>query len=66
MTRADTKKKSLLLPPTLQVVKIIDFYVPGHFVITKLQQNKACCNLSFADLLQLVESTCSKPVDNQF
>ena len=33
---------------------------------TKLQQvtNHACCNLSFADLLQLVEITCSKPVDN--
>ena len=25
----------------------------------------ACCNLSFADLLQLVETTCSKPVDNK-
>ena len=28
--------------------------------------NQACCNLSFADLLQLVETTCIKPVDNKF
>ena len=27
---------------------------------------QACCNLSFADLLQLMEKTCSKPVDNKF
>ena len=35
----------------------------------KLQQvckNQACCNLSFADLLQLVETTCNKPFDNKF
>ena len=30
------------------------------------QANQACCKLSFADLLQLVETTCSKPVDNMF
>ena len=28
--------------------------------------NHDCCNLSFADLLQLVETTCNKPVDNKF
>ena len=41
--------------------KLVDFI--------KLQQaclNQARCNLSFADLLQLVETTCSKPVDNKF
>ena len=25
----------------------------------------ACCNLSFADLLQLAKTACSKPVDNK-
>ena len=30
------------------------------------QQNQACCNLSFAHLLRLVETNCSKPVDNKF
>ena len=28
--------------------------------------NHACYNLSFADLLKLVETTCSRPVDNKF
>ena len=36
----------------------------------KLQQdcqNQACCsNLSFVDLVQLVETTCTKPVDSTF
>ena len=49
-----------------------------HRLVNKLQQTcqfhqvatsllkQACCNLSFADLLQLVEKTCGKPVDNKF
>ena len=28
-------------------------------------QNQACRNLSFADLLQIVKTTCSKPVDDK-
>ena len=35
----------------------------------ELQQvckNQACHNLSFANLLQLVETTCCKPADNKF
>ena len=32
----------------------------------KSVKNQACCNLLFVDFLQLVETTCSKPVDNKF
>ena len=41
------------------VIKFVNFI--------KLQQvceNKARCNLSFADFLQFVETTCSQPGDN--
>ena len=31
-----------------------------------IHRNQACCNLSFANLLQLVETTCSKLVANRF
>ena len=33
--------------------------------VIKLQQ-VCLCNLLFTDLLKLVETTCSKPVDNKF
>ena len=29
----------------------------------QFHQDQACCNLSFADLLQLVETTCKRPVE---
>ena len=47
-----------ILANLLLVNKLVNFM--------KLQKvtNQVCCNLSFADLLQLVEITCSKPVDN--
>ena len=37
-----------------------------HQVATSLIKNQAGGNLSFEDLLHLVETTCSKPVDNKF
>ena len=40
-----------------QVASICQF----HQVVTSLL-SQACCDLSFADLLQLVETICSKPV----
>ena len=33
---------------------------------TEFCRNQAWCNLSFANLLQLVETACNKPVDNKF
>ena len=39
-------------------------FPPGISIATVLK-NQLCYNLSFADLLQLVETICSKPVDNK-
>ena len=41
-------------------------YVGVQGVFTQPETPQTCCNLSFADLLQLVETTCDKPVDDKF
>ena len=58
----------------LQVVNFTDFLQLVNKLLwtcqfIKLQQictNQACYNLSFADLSQLIKTTCSKPVDDKF
>ena len=48
----------------LQFVNKLQQICRFHQIGTILQ-NQACCSLSFADLLELVEKTCSKPLDNK-
>ena len=41
-------------------------YGENFIKLRQVRKNQDCCNLVFADLLQLVETTCSKPVNNKF
>ena len=51
--------------PPQQLVNKLQQICQFHKVATSLLKS-ACCNLSFAYLLQLVKAICSKFVDNKF
>ena len=53
----------------LSILLVVEVFNSTSFDFTKLQQmcqNQACCNLPFADLLQLIETARNKPVDDKF